>query len=161
MKVAQSVVNNFDKFTSSDPVEIALGSIALIGTIGTAVGGPTGPLIAGVCGLVASILPLFGGKKGPSMPEEVDKVIREALDDFRDEKIYGKVLGSIKAMTPHIAQLIVIAMYNSGHLSDQEKGFLTNMDFSTVGTDTLGALQGQIEKYKSIKNDEKNSQRIA
>ena len=95
MKVAQSVVDNFDKFTSSDPLEIASGSIALIGTFGTVVGGPIGPLVAGVCGLVASILPLFGGKNGPSMPEVVDKIIREALDDFRDKEIYSKVLGSL------------------------------------------------------------------
>ena len=161
MNVAQGVVDNYDKFTSGDALEIASGAIAIIGTVGAVVGGPAGPLIAGVCGLVASILPLFGGKKGPSMSEVVDKVIREALDDFRDDEIYGQVIGSLKEMNAHIAQLNGVASYNSGHLSDEEKSWLTTMDFSTVGTRTLGALQGQIEKYKNIQNDEKKSQRIA
>ena len=154
-------MDNYDKFTSGDALEIASGAIALIGTIGVVVGGPFGPLIAGVCGLIASILPLFGGKKGPSMSEVVDKVIREALDDFRDEEIYGKVIGSLKAMTAYTAQLNGIASHNSGHLSDEGKTLLTDMEFTTVATNTLGALQGQIEKYKSIKNNEKKSQRIA
>ena len=154
-------MDNYDKFTSGDALEIASGAISLIGTIGGVVGGPYGPLIAGVCGLIASILPLFGGKQGPSMSEVVDKVIREALDDFRDDEIYGEVIGSLKAMTAHIAQLNGIASHNSGHLSEEGKTFLTSTDFTTVGSSTLGALQCQIEKYKSIKNDEKKSQRIA
>lgn len=75
VKVAQSVVDNMDKFTSGDALEIASGAIAIIGTVGGIVGGPVGPLIAGVCGLISSILPLFGGKKGPSLGEVVDNVI--------------------------------------------------------------------------------------
>ena len=161
VNVAQGIVDNYDKFTSGDALEIASGAIAIIGTVGAVVGGPAGPLIAGVCGLIASILPLFGGKKGPSMSEVVDKVIREALDDFRDDEIYGQVIGSLKEMSAHIAEMSGVASYNSGLLSDAEKSWLTTMDFSTVGTKTLGVLQGQIEKYKSIGNDEKRSQRIA
>ena len=160
VSVAKSIVDNFDKFTSGNALEIVSGTISMIGTIGGVVGGPFGPLIAGVCGVIASILPLFGGKKGPSMSEVVDNVIREALDDFRDEAIYVKVIDSLNTMTAHIAQLVGIATHNAGHLSDEEKGFLTTTDFTTVGTSALAALQVQIEKYKSIENDENKSQRI-
>ena len=161
VRVAKSFGDNYDKFTSGDALEIASGAIALIDTIGGVVGGPYGPLITGVCGLIASILPLFGGKKGPSMSEVVDKVIREALDDFRKEEIYGKVIGSLNEMTLHITLLVGIASQNSGHLSTAEQSFLTTTDFTTVAIDTLGVLQGQIEKYESIKNDEKKSQSIS
>ena len=154
-------MDNYDKFTSGDALEIASGAIALIGTIGGVVGGPYGPLIADVCGLISSILPLFGGKKGPSMSEVVDEVIREALDDFMQDEIYGKVIGSLKEMTAHITLLVGIASHKSGHLSTEEKNFLATTEFTTVGISTVGRLQRQIEKYKDIKNDERKSQRIA
>lgn len=161
VSVAQCVSDNLDKFTSDDPLEIVSGAIALIGTIGGVVGGPYEPFVVGVCGLVVSIFPILGGKKGPSMPEMINEVIRRELDDFRDEEIYGKVIGSLKKMTTHIAHLNGVASHNFGLLTNEEKAFLTQINFSTIGADALGELQGQIEKYKSIKNDEKKSQRIA
>ena len=160
VKVAQSVVDNMDKFTSGDALEIASGAIAIIGTVGGIVGGPVGPLIAGVCGLISSILPLFGGKKGPSLGEVVDNVIREALEDFRDESIYAEVSGSLKEMTSHIAHLNGVASYNGGKMSKDEKSFLTTLDFSTVGSKTLAELQTQLDKHKNT-TDEKKGSRLA
>lgn len=132
----------------------------MIGTIGGAVAGPYGPLVSGICKLVASVLPLFGGKKGPSMSELIDKVIREALDDFKDEAVYENVLGSLKEMASQVSQLNGIASHNGGKLSPEGKTFLT-ANFGRVAADALGILQGQIEKRERIDNDEKKSKRIA
>lgn len=95
------------------------------------------------------------------MSETVDKVIREALDEFKDEQIYESGIVSLKEMSAHIAELNGVAAHNAGLLTDKEKSFLTTLDFSTVGSETLGILQGQIEKHDSIKNDEKKSKRLA
>ena len=160
VQVAQSVVDNVDKLTSGDPLDIAAGAISIIGTVGAVVGGPAGPLIAGVCGLIASILPMFGGKKGPTMGEVVDKVIREALDDFKDDSVYAQVIGSLKQMTAQIAQLNGVASQNGGKMSCDEKAFLTTLDFSTVGVTALGELQAQLERHRFTK-DEKKGGRLA
>ena len=160
VKVSQSVVDNMHKFTSGDPLEIASGAIAIIGTVGGIVGGPAGPLIAGVCGLVSSILPLFGGEEGPSMGDVVDKVIREALEDFRDESIYAEVIDSLKEMTANIAELNGVASHNGGKMSNEEKSFLTTLDFSIVGSRVLAELQTQLDKHKDT-TDEKKCSRLA
>ncbi|XP_066916723.1 toxin CfTX-A-like [Clytia hemisphaerica] len=153
VQVAQSVVNNLDKFTSGDALGIASGALAIIGTIGGVVGGPAGPLIAGVCCLVASILPLFGGSSGPSMGEVLEKVIKEALADFKDEEIYGQVLGSLRLMKPQMVELNGIAEKNGGLLKESEKSFLTTLDFSTAGVEILGALQAQLDRHKDTTNE--------
>ncbi|XP_066936532.1 toxin CfTX-A-like [Clytia hemisphaerica] len=153
VQVAQSVVNNLDKFTSGDALGISSGALAIIGTIGGVVGGPAGPLIAGVCGLVASILPLFGGSSGSSMGEVLEKVIKEALSDFKDEEIYGQVLGSLRLMKPQMVELNGIAEKNGGLLKESEKSFLTTLDFSTAGVEILGALQAQLDRHKDTTNE--------
>ena len=155
--VAQSIVDNWSKFTSGDPLEITSGAIGIIGAVAGAVGGPIGLLVSGICGLVSAFLSIFGGNKGPSLGEVVDKVIRRALEDFQDESIHAQVIGSLKETTAHIANLNGIASYNDGQMTDVEKSFLTTMDFSTVGVETLGELQGQLDKYKLATKDPKAS----
>ena len=43
------------------------------------VAGPYGPLVAAGCGLISSILSLFGGG-GPSLTDQIDAIIRAALE---------------------------------------------------------------------------------
>ena len=158
--IAQSVVDNIDKFTSGDALDIASGAIGLIGTIGSVVGGPAGPLIAGVCGLIASILPLFGGNKGPSMAEMIADVIKDALEDFKDEAIYDSILEATSTMKQQLSSLNAIAKTNGGILSESEKSYLTQLDFENAGLGILAMLQNQIQRYKSV-NEDKKSSRLA
>nr|XP_047127827.1 toxin CfTX-A-like [Hydra vulgaris] len=158
--IAQSVVDNLDKFTSGDVLDISSGAIGLIGTIGSVVAGPAGPLIAGICGLVTSILPLFGGNKGPSMADVVYNVIKDALEDFKDESIYDGIISSADKIRLQLTSLNAIAKTNGGILSDSEKSYLTQMDFENAGLEALATLQNQIQRYKSA-NEDKKSSRLA
>ena len=55
------------------------GAVNIVGSIGSVVAGPFGPLVAAGCGLISSILSLFGGG-GPSLTDQIDKIIRDAIE---------------------------------------------------------------------------------
>eukprot|EP00111_Clytia_hemisphaerica_P016818 TCONS_00049876-protein len=158
--LANTIVNNWQKFTSNDPLQITSGAIAIIGSIAGAVGGPIGLLVSGVCGLLTGFLSLFGGNSGPSLGDVVDQVIRKALNDYKDETIHAQVIGSLKETTAHIANLNGVALYNDGQMTDVEKSFLTSIDFSTIGVETLGELQEQLNKNK-LTQDPPTATRLA
>ena len=120
------------------------------------VGGPFGPLIAGTCDLITSPISLFGGEKGTSVSEIVEQV----MHDSKDQEIYEKVMGATKFIYSEISVLKGVANHQGGKLTDKECSLLTR-HFGEACAETLGHLQGQIEKNKMINNDEKKSKRTA
>jgi len=143
-----SITDNFENFTSGDAISIAIGAVNIVGAIGGVVAGPYGPLVAAGCGLISSILSLFGGG-GPSLTDQIDAIIRAALEDFKDEAIYESVIGSLRDIKAMITQLIGIAQYNGGKVGDNETSFLTDTSFSLVANDVLGVLEGQLSRHKT------------
>jgi len=154
-----SITDNFENFTSDDGISIAIGAVNIVGAIGSVVAGPYGPLVAAGCGLISSILSLFGGG-GPSLTDQIDAIIRAALEDFKEESIYEKVIGSLRDINALIAQLIGVAQYNGGIVSDKETSFLTDTSLANVANEVLGTLEGQLSRHKA-ETDEKKCSRLA
>lgn len=55
------------------------------------------------------------------------------------------------------AQLIGIAQYNGGLVSDNETSFLTDTTFANVANDVFGVLEGQLSRHKTDTDDKKCS----
>jgi len=98
--------------------------------------------------LISSILSLFGGG-GPSLTDQIDAIIRAALEDFKEESIYEAVIGSLRDIEGLISQLIGIAQYNGGLVSENETSFLTSTTFANIANDLLGVLEGQLSRHKT------------
>ena len=131
--MVQSILDNYEKLTSDDVLQKFSGIIALIGTFGMVVGGSYGPLIASTCGLITSVISLFGGKKGTSVSE----IIEQVMHDSKDQEIYEKVMGSTKLIYSQISLLTGVASHEGGKLTD--KVYLTKY-FGEAGAETLGHL---------------------
>ena len=99
-EIATTVFGALDKFESGDRNQIIVGSMEVIAVVGKRL--PVlGPFIELGAVIVGGI---FGRNRDPSVPAEdrtesiVDRVVREALSDFRDEELQDLALGTIQTM---------------------------------------------------------------
>lgn len=155
-----AITDNISNFTSDDPIKITQGVLSIIGSVGGVVGGPYGPIIAAGCGLISSILSLFGGG-GTSLADQLQAIIEQALEDFKDEQLQDDVNAAIINMRTITSELMGIARYNGGILKDKETGFLTEAQFQLVGNEILAELQTQLDKYKCDNDDDSKCRRVA
>jgi len=153
------VTDNFTSFTSADANKIAQATFNIIGAVGLVVSGPYGPLVAAGCGLVSSTLALFGGGK-TTLADQLEVIIREAIEDFKNEAVYEATIGALKDITALISQLMGMARYNGGVVGPNEMSFLADAQIALVANDILGTLEGQLSMHKTS-TDETKCKRLA
>ena len=84
LKVVQVTVNSIEKFKSDDPVDIAVGVLNIISSIGSVFGGPYGPIITTICGIIGTILS-YGKPKHASVVDQLAKVVHKELVNFNQK----------------------------------------------------------------------------
>ena len=86
LKVVQVTVNSIEKFKSDDPVDIAVGVLNIVSSIGSVFGGPYGPIITTVCGIIGTILSYGKPKHAqPSVVDQLAKVVHKELVNFNQK----------------------------------------------------------------------------
>ena len=86
LKVVQVTVNSIEKFKSDDPVDIAVGVLNIISSIGSVFGGPYGPIITTICGIIGTILSYGKPKHAqPSVVDQLAKVVHKELVNFNQK----------------------------------------------------------------------------
>ena len=94
LKVVQVTVNSIEKFKSDDPVDTAEGVLNIVSSIGSVFGGPYGPIITTVCGIIGTILSYGKPKHAqPSVVDQLAKVVHKELVNFNhklhDQRFQG------------------------------------------------------------------------
>ena len=94
LKVVQVTVNSIEKFKSDDPVDTAVGVLNIVSSIGSVFGGPYGPIITTVCGIIGTILSYGKPKHAqPSVVDQLAKVVHKELVNFNhklhDQRFQG------------------------------------------------------------------------
>ena len=94
LKVVQVTVNSIEKFKSDDPVDTAVGVLDIVSSIGSVFGGPYGPIITTVCGIIGTILSYGKPKHAqPSVVDQLAKVVHKELVNFNhklhDQRFQG------------------------------------------------------------------------
>ena len=84
LKVVQVTVNSIEKFKSDDPVDIAVGVLNIVSSIGSVFGGPYGPIITTICGIIGTILS-YGKPKHASVVDQLAKVVHKELVNFNQK----------------------------------------------------------------------------
>ena len=86
LKVVQVTVNSIEKFKSDDPVDIAIGVLNIVSSIGSVFGGPYGPIITTICGIISTILSYGKPKHAqPSVVDQLAKVVHKELVNFNQK----------------------------------------------------------------------------
>ena len=94
LKVVQVTVNSIEKFKSDDPVDIAVGVLNIISSIGSVFGGPYGPIITTICGIIGTILS-YGKPKHASVVDQLAKVVHKELVNF-NQKLHDQRFQGLK-----------------------------------------------------------------
>ena len=94
LKVVQVTVNSIEKFKSDDPVDTAVGVLNIVSSIGSVFGGPYGPILTTVCGIIGTILSYGKPKHAqPSVVDQLAKVVHKELVNFNhklhDQRFQG------------------------------------------------------------------------
>ena len=94
LKVVQETVNSIEKFKSDDPVDTAVGVLNIVSSIGSVFGGPYGPILTTVCGIIGTILSYGKPKHAqPSVVDQLAKVVHKELVNFNhklhDQRFQG------------------------------------------------------------------------
>ena len=94
LEVVQVTVNSIEKFKSDDPVDTAVGVLNIVSSIGSVFGGPYGPIITTVCGIIGTILSYGKPKHAqPSVVDQLAKVVHKELVNFNhklhDQRFQG------------------------------------------------------------------------
>ena len=91
-KVLIATTNGIEKMKSEDPLEITRGISEIISTVGKLFGGPYGPVIAGLCSIIGTLLTESKPQK-PSVLDQLAKVVHDELVHFnkrlQDQKYDG------------------------------------------------------------------------
>ena len=96
LKVVQVTVNSIEKFKSGDPVDIALGVLNIVSSIGSVLGGPYGPIITTICGIIGTILSYGKPKHAqPSVVDQLAKVVHKELVNF-NQKLHDQRFQGLK-----------------------------------------------------------------
>ena len=96
LKVVQVTVNSIEKFKSDDPVDIAVGVLNIVSSIGSVFGGPYGPIITTVCGIIGTILSYGKPKHAqPSVVDQLAKVVHKELVNF-NQKLHDQRFQGLK-----------------------------------------------------------------
>ena len=90
----------------------------------------------------------------------MSEIIEQVMHDSKDQEIYEKVMGSTKLIYSQISLLTGDPNHQGGKLTDKGYSLLAKY-FGEAGAETLGHLQVQIEKNKTVNNNEKKSKRTA
>ena len=86
LKVVQVTVNSIEKFKSDDPVDIAIGVLNIVSSIGSVFGGPYAPIITTICGIIGTILSYGKPKHAqPSVVDQLAKVVHKELVNFNQK----------------------------------------------------------------------------
>ena len=86
LKVVQVTVNSIEKFKSDDPVDIAIGVLNIVSSIGSVFGGPYAPIITTICGIISTILSYGKPKHAqPSVVDQLAKVVYKELVNFNQK----------------------------------------------------------------------------
>ena len=86
LKVVQVTVNSIEKFKSDDPVDIAIGVLNIVSSIGSVFGGPYAPIITTICGIISTILSYGKPKHAqPSVVDQLAKVVHKELVNFNQK----------------------------------------------------------------------------
>ena len=94
LKVVQVTVNSIEKFKSDDPVDIAVAVLNIISSIGSVFGGPYGPIITTICGIIGTILS-YGKPKHASVVDQLAKVVHKELVNF-NQKLHDQRFQGLK-----------------------------------------------------------------
>ena len=94
LKVVQVTVNSIEKFKSDDPVDIAVGVLNIVSSIGSVFGGPYGPIITTICGIIGTILS-YGKPKHASVVDQLAKVVHKELVNF-NQKLHDQRFQGLK-----------------------------------------------------------------
>ena len=96
LKVVQVTVNSIEKFKSDDPVDTAVGVLNIVSSIGSVFGGPYGPIITTVCGIIGTILSYGKPKHAqPSVVDQLAKVVHKELVNF-NQKLHDQRFQGLK-----------------------------------------------------------------
>ena len=86
LEVVQVTVNSIEKFKSNDPVDIAIGVLNIVSSIGSVFGGPYAPIITTICGIISMILSYGKPKHAlPSVVDQLAKVVHKELVNFNQK----------------------------------------------------------------------------
>ena len=88
-KVVSGASSSITKFATGDTEQIISGVLDLTSMALTTFGGPVGAAIGTVLSLVSNLFMVF--MKSPKTQPSVGKIVKEALNDFRDTELFERM----------------------------------------------------------------------
>ncbi len=153
----ESLILNFNKIISGDPVTSVTGVLGVIGGVAGLASGPAGVAVGAVCSVITTILSLFGvGGANESALQE--KMIRELLEQFKDEELSVELEKSLNKIKAHISTIEgIFETYQNN--PDKIKAELSNhlisneVDIINLGRDFISELGSRIKERLSTSDD--------
>ena len=127
--VVDGTTKAIPKFKSGDPAQIISGVLDMTSVALATFGGPHGAAAALVLNVVSSLISLF--QTSPKSSPAIDKVMKEVLDDFKDEELLRKMNSFIATFdTVHYG---IVA--TRGYSNDIEGKDLSENDITSLKTE--------------------------